>query len=271
MNAKDALIYLILVIFAFGMILPIWAAVTTSLKTSYEVATTSPLSFPVRPTLEAYRIAFDSLAHPYVNSILMALGGVLGSVFLGSICGYFFSKVKFRHSDFVFFVLAIGSFIPYQSILVPLYTTIINLHMYSTVQGLILAHTAYGIPMCTILFRNFYTAVPDELIDAAKVDGAGTWRIYFDVLLPVTLLSIVIVVVFQFTSIWNEFLFGLVLGGGETQAMPATVALNNLKGSLVAQWNVQMAGAMLVALPVLLLYIFMGKYLIKGYMSGAIK
>lgn len=271
MKAKDVIIYVVLTIFAIGAILPIWAAITTSFKSSYEVATTSPLFFPEQPTLDAYRTALDSLSRPYMNSILMTIGGVIGSVLLGSICGYFFSKIRFKHDELVFYLLAVGAFIPYQSVLVPLYSTIIDLNMYGTVQGLILTHTAYGVPMCTVLFRSFYAAVPDDLIDAAKVDGAGTWRIYFNILLPVTLLSMVIVVVFQFTSIWNEFLFGLILGGGEMQAMPVTVALNNLKGSLVAQWNVQMAGALLVALPVLLLYIFLGKYLIRGYMSGALK
>jgi len=271
MNWKQMVLLVGLVIVACLYLLPLWTAITTAFKTSAEVASTGPLSFPKNPTLEPFREALSSLKTPYINSVLMTTGGVVGSVFLGSICGYVFSKVRFKHDAIVFLFLAVGAFIPYQSVLVPLYITAAKLRMFGTIQGLILVHIAYGIPMCAILFRNFYADVPDAIINQAKVDGAGVWTIYWRILLPVTLLATLIVVIFQFTCIWNEFLFGLVLGGGENQAMPVTVALNNLKGTFAAQWNVQMSGALLVALPVLLVYTFLGKYLIHGYMAGAVK
>ena len=260
-----------LLLFAFVYLLPLWSAVTTSLKTPAEVASTSALSFPAHPTLAPFVESFDSLKGPLVTSLIITAGGVAGSVLLGSICGYVFSKIRFKYDTFVFLLLVAGAFIPYQSILVPLFMTISKLHLLATIPGLILTHTIYGIPMCAILFRNFYGAIPESIINQAMVDGAGPWRIYRKIVLPSTVLATVVVVTFQFTSIWNEYLFGLLLGGGEGQAMPATVALANLKGSLTAAWEVQMAGAIWAALPVLIIYIVMGRYLIRGYMTGAVK
>jgi glucose/mannose transport system permease protein len=271
MKLKQIVLYGALIFFTFVYLLPLWSTITTSLKTPEAVASTSPLMFPKHPTLAPFAEAFNGLKIPLLNSILITAGGVAGSVFLGSICGYIFSKIRFKHDNLVFLILAVGAFIPYQSVLVPLFITISHLGLFGTIPGLILTHTAYGIPMCTILFRNFYGAIPESIINQARIDGAGDWRIYRRIILPTTILATIVVVTFQFTSIWNEFLFGLLLGGGEGQAMPATVALNNLKGTYTALWNVQMAGAVWVALPVLILYIILGRYLIRGYMAGAVK
>ena len=171
---------------------------------------------------------------------------------------------------FVFLLFAIGIFLPYQAVLVPLVLTMSRLGLYNSVGGLIIAHTAYGITIATLLFRNFYGLIPDSLIMAAKTDGAGTWTIYRRIILPLSLLPFVVAAVLQFTSIWNDFLFGVTLARG-AEAMPASVALANLKGTTEFNWNVQMAGALWYALPVLVIYLVLGKYLIRGYMAGAIK
>ncbi|MBA7505064.1 Inner membrane ABC transporter permease protein YcjP [subsurface metagenome] len=267
---RRALLYLILILFAVFFLLPIWGALTTSLKTPFEVDTTSPLFPALSPTFSPYVDAFNALKTPLFNSLLITTGGVIGSVVLGSVVGYIFSKVRFKHDTWVFLILIIGIFLPYQSVIIPLYSTVLQLGLFAKIPGLVLVHTAYGIPICALLFRNFYAEIPDSVIKQAKMDGAGTWRIYRRIVLPTTVLATVAVVVFQFTSIWNDFLFGLILGGAEGQAMPVTVALSNLTGTYAALWNVQMAGAIMVSLPVLVLYIFLGKYLVRGYMAGAI-
>jgi glucose/mannose transport system permease protein len=170
----------------------------------------------------------------------------------------------------MFLLFSIGIFLPYQAVLVPLVLTISKLGLYNTIGGLILVHTTYGITITTLLFRNFYGLIPDSLIMAAKTDGAGTWTIYRRIILPLSLLPFVVAAVLQFTSIWNDFLFGVTLARG-SEAMPASVALANLKGTTEFNWNVQMAGALWYALPILIIYLLLGKYLIRGYMAGAIK
>jgi glucose/mannose transport system permease protein len=170
----------------------------------------------------------------------------------------------------MFLLFSIGIFLPYQAVLVPLVLTLSQLGLFNSLVGLILTHTIYGITITTLLFRNFYGLIPDSLIMAAKTDGAGTWTIYRHVILPLSLLPLVVAAVLQFTSIWNDFLFGVTLARGP-DAMPASVALANLKGTTEFNWNVQMAGALWYALPILLIYLVLGKYLIRGYMAGAIK
>ena len=260
--------YSVLILFAIFYLLPFWGALTTSVKTAKDVAVTSPLSLPTNITLSPYAEAFKELEKPLLNSLLITIGGMLGSVFLGSICGYALAKYRFKYDNLVLLLLISGIFLPYQAILVPLFQTIRALNLYDTILGLVLTHAVYGIPMCALMFRGFYGDIPDCLIQQAMVDGNGPWRIYRKIILPSTRIATVTVIVFQFTSIWNELLFGLIIGGPDS--MPATVALNNMMGTLAAEWNVQMAGSILLAMPVLILYVVMGKYLIRGYMAGAV-
>lgn len=262
------LIYGILVVLTAFYLLPLWGAITTSLKTQEEVDASNPLSLPSDPTGSAYVEAFDFLKRPLLNSLLITLGGTLGSVMLGSMTGYVLSKFRFKFDNLVFMLFTAGIFLPYQAILIPLFQTIRSMGLYDSLFGLILAHVAYGVPMCTLMFRSFYGELPTSLVNQAMTDGSGPWRTYWRIVLPSTKIALVTVVIFQFTSIWNELLFGLVIGGPD--AMPATVALNSLTGTLAAQWNVQMAGSMWVGLPVLLLYIVLGRYLIRGYMAGSV-
>ena len=269
-RTQRVLLYTVLIVFAVLYLLPIWGAFTTSFKSPKEVDTTNPLLPPRHFTITPYMDAFAALKRPLLNSLLITLGGVAGSVALGSIVGYVFSWVRFKYDTWIFMAVVIGIFLPYQSVVIPLYATMLKLGLYTKIPGLILTHTAYGIPICAFLFRNFYEEIPKSIVRQAKLDGAGSWKIYRRIVLPLTKPAIVTVVVYQFTSIWNDFLFGLILGGAETQAMPVTVALNNLTGAYAALWNDQMAGAVMVSLPVLLLYIFLGKYLVRGYMAGGV-
>jgi glucose/mannose transport system permease protein len=250
-------------------LLPFYAGITTSLKTDADVIKTSPIILPPSPTFGPLMSAFKLLGRPLLNSLIFTVFATIFSCLIGSINGYVFSKVRFRGSDAIFLLFCVGIFIPYQTVLIPLVLTMSRLGLYNTLFALILAHTAYGIPICTLLFRNFYKDVPDSLVMAAKVDGAGTWRIYQSVLLPLSLSAFVVAAVLQFTSIWNDFLFGLVLLTGSNES--AAVALANLKGTTTSTWNTLMAGSIWFALPVVIVYLVLGRYLIRGYMSGSIK
>jgi len=267
MRPKQIALYLILILFAVGFLLPIWVAFTTSLRPEVEVPKSNPLIPPTSPTSAAYSEALGKLGRPMINSLMFTTAVVACSVFIGSFMGYIFSKVRFKYSNLVFLILVAGIFLPYTTIVYPLFSTISDLNLHSTIQGMIFTHVVYGIPICTLLFRNFYTKIPQSIVDKAKRGGAGDWEIYRKIILPASGTAIVTVVMYQFTSVWNDFLFGLVLGGAETQAMPATVALGNL--AIGTEWSILMAGAMIVFLPVLLLYIFLGKYFVRGVAGGA--
>ncbi len=268
MRVLRVVFYLSMLIFVLLYLLPFWGAITTSLKTSEEVLTTNPLALPDEITFDAYANAFDELKESLVTSLIITIGGAVGSVFLGSVCAYGLSKFRFKFDNLFFFILSAAIYLPYQAILVPLLKTINSLGLYDSHWGLILIHTIYGMPMCASMFRGFYSDVPDCLVRQAMIDGNGPWQIYRKIIIPNTTIATVTVLVFQCTSIWNEMLFALTMGGFD--CMPATIALNQLVGTLSADFNIQMAGSIWLTLPVLVLYMFMGKYLIRGYMAGAV-
>lgn len=262
------LMYVLLALFVVFYMLPFWGTLTTSLKNAEEAATTSALAWPKELSFSGYASSFEALKGPLVTSLIVTVFGALGSVFLGSVCAFGLTKFRFKFDSVFYALLAAAIYLPYQAILIPLVRTINFLNLYDTHLGLILVHTVFGMPMCTVMFRGFYADVPDCLIRQAMIDGNGPWQIYRKIVLPNTKIAMVTVLVFQCTSIWNEMLFALILGA--VDALPATIALNQLVGTLSAEFNVQMAGSIWLTLPVLILYIFMGKYLIRGYMAGAV-
>jgi len=261
MGPKRIALYLVLILFAVGFLLPIWVAFTTSLKTDAEVAESNPLLPPTSPTSSAYSEALGELGRPMINSLIFTTGVVVCSVFIGSFMAYIFSKVRFRYGNLAFMILIAGMFLPYTTIVYPLFSTMSGLNLAKTIQGMIFVHVVYGIPICTLLFSNFYTEIPQNIIDRARRRGAGDWEIYHKIILPASGTAILTVVIYQFTSIWNDFLFGLILGGAKTQAMPVTVALYGLQGY---RWSLLMAGAIITFIPVVLVYIFLGKYFVRG-------
>lgn len=268
MHVLHTVYYLLMLLFIVFYMLPFWGTLTTSFKSNNEVMTSNPVALPTEFTMEGYATAFDELKLPLLNSLIITLGGALGSVFLGSICAYGLSKWKFKLNNVFFILLVAATYLPYQAILIPLLQTINGLNLYDNVLGLILVHSVFGMPMCTVMMRGYYTDVPEVMVRQAMIDGNGPWQIYRKIVLPNTKIASITVFVFQCTSIWNEMLFALVLGGYDSK--PATIALNELAGTMAAEFNVQMAGSIILALPVLILYIFMGKYLIRGYMAGAV-
>jgi glucose/mannose transport system permease protein len=183
--------------------------------------------------------------------------------------GYVLAKWKFRGADVIFPVILFGMFIPYQSVLIPLVQFMKTINLYGGIPGLILTHVVYGIPITTLTFRGYYASLPKGLVEAARIDGAGIFGVYRYILLPLSVPAFVVVLIWQFTQAWNDFLFAVVLTNNEN--WPVTVALNNLAGSQIIEWNVQMAASFLAAVPTLLVYIFLGRYFLRGLLAGSLK
>ncbi|MEJ2251202.1 MAG: carbohydrate ABC transporter permease [Candidatus Lokiarchaeota archaeon] len=241
----------------------------SAIKTQADLAQTLPFAPPDNPTFNPFIQATRELLRPLINSLTFTIIATILSCLLGSICGFVLTKLKFRGSNTVFFLLTLGIFLPYQSIIIPLFIVIRNLGIYDTLWAMLLVHTIYGIPMTTLLFRSYYESIPDSLIKAAKVDGAGVMTIYRRLILPLSPLPFVVAGVFQFTAIWNDYLFALILTGANFT--PASFALSNMAGSTETAWNNVMAGSLIYSTPIIIIFILLGKYLMQGLMAGAVK
>ncbi|MFC4619341.1 carbohydrate ABC transporter permease [Camelliibacillus cellulosilyticus] len=263
------IIYLVLALLAIAFLVPIYVMLVTSIKPFDEVSLANMWKLPSAIDFSGYAQALSKLAPNFMNTIYLVVPATLLSALLGSLNGYVLSKWKFRGADWVFTAILFGMFIPYQSILIPLLQFIRDIGLYNSISGLILVHVVYGIPITTLMFRNFYANIPDSLVESAQMDGAGFLGIYRYIIAPLSITGFVVVAIWQFTNIWNEFLFAVTITSAEQQ--PIMVALQNLAGSQVVEWNVQMAGAILAALPTLLVYILLGKYFIRGLLAGSVK
>ncbi len=275
-----AVIYVALLIFVVYFLAPLFIMIITSIKPMSEIRTGTLISLPRNPTVEPWLRAWGSatigvsnegIKGFFVNSLKITIPAVLISTLIGAVNGYVLSKWKFKGSDTFFAMLLLGCFIPFQVILLPMARTLGLLGISGTTSGLVLVHTVYGLAFTTLFFRNFYVGIPDELVNAAKIDGAGFWRIFWKIMLPVSKPIIMVTIIWQTTQIWNDFLFGVCFSTGETQ--PVTVALNNLvnTSSAVKEYNVDMAAAIIAALPTLFVYFAAGKYFVRGLTAGAVK
>jgi len=276
MNAKLRLgknwLYIPLVAMAIFYLIPMYVMLVTGFKSFAEVDLKTMWNLPQGIHFDNYIEAFSQLSPSLWNSFIMVIPAAIISSMLGSLNGFILAKWKFRGADFIFPFILFGMFIPYQSILIPLVIFINNTLRVIGLGGipaLIIAHIIYGIPITTLTFRNYYASLPQELLEAAKIDGADMLGIYRHILLPISIPSFVVVLIWQFTSAWNDFLFAVVLTGN--RSWPITVALNNMAGSQIISWNVQMAGSLLAALPTLLVYIFLGQYFLRGLLAGSLK
>jgi glucose/mannose transport system permease protein len=269
-QAVRVAIYATLIFFAILFLIPVYMVLVTSIKSFDQVSLSTMWQFPTEFTLEGFAEALEKLAPNLLNSFLLVVPATAVSAMIGSLNGYVLSKWKFRGSNLVFTLMLFGMFIPYQSILIPLVQFLGSIGLYGNIYGLILVHVIYGIPITTLIFRNYYAEVPTEMLEAAAIDGAGFFGQYQHIILPISVPGFVVVVIWQFTQIWNEFLFAVSIVTAADK-VPITVALQNLAGSQVVEWNVQMAGAFLTALPTLLVYILLGRYFIRGLLAGSIK
>lgn len=262
-------IYLALILFTLFFLLPIYLMLITGLKSFAEVNLRTMWNLPSSIQFDNFVAALDKLLPNLRNSLTLTIPAAIISSILGSLNGYVLSKWKFRGANLIFTLILFGMFIPYQSVLIPLVQFMQRIGLYGGIPGLILVHVIYGIPITTLIFRNYYASVPAEVMAAARIDGADFLSIYRYIMVPLSLPGFVVVIIWQFTNIWNEFLFAVVLTNPAN--WPITVALNNLAGSQIVEWNVQMAGALLAALPTLLVYLLLGRYFIRGLMAGALK
>lgn len=263
------IIYVLLIIAVLFYLLPVYLVIVTSLKAPADINLATTWQLPETWYWQSYATAWQTFAPKLRNSLILAISATVGAALLGSLNGYILSKWRFPGANIVFPLMLFGMFIPYQSILIPLFQFLRNLGLYGSLAGLILTHIVYGLPITTLIFRNFYAEIPDEMLESAKIDGAGFFAIYAQIIFPLSVSGFVVVLIWQFTQVWNEFLFAVTLTRQASQ--PITVALANLAGGQAVDWNLPMAGAILAALPTLLIYIVLGRYFIRGLLAGSVK
>jgi glucose/mannose transport system permease protein len=260
--------YLTLFALVCLFLIPVYVLVVTAFKNPTEVSVSQMWQPPDSLSLDTFREVWPKLEDGFRNSLVMAVPASVISSLLGAANGFVLSKWRFPGADFVFPLILFGMFIPYQAILIPLNQTMNNLELHN-LTGLALVHIIYGLPITTLIFRSYFAGISDELMEAAQVDGAGMLRTFAFVALPIALPAFAVSMIWQFTSAWNDFLFGVVLTSAGD--WPVTVALNNIAGSQVVPFHEAMAAALLASIPTLIVYVLVGRLFMRGLMAGALK
>jgi glucose/mannose transport system permease protein len=262
--------YLLLVAVAVLVLTPLYVLLVASFKGAAEADPSNAWALPDVWTFDAWRDAWNLLRPNLANSLYLVVPATLLSTALGSLNGFVLSRWRFPGSDVVFLFLLFGMFIPYQAVMIPLAQLFADVDFPTGIPRLAFAHIVYGIPITTLIFRSYYATIPEDLIEAARMDRAGMLRTYWSVVLPLSAPAFVVAAIWQFTSIWNDFLFAVFLIT-DPEKWPVTVALNNTAGSIVTPYNLQMSAALLASLPTLVVYILLGRYFIRGLMAGSLK
>lgn len=274
------MLYGTLIVIAAYYALPLYVMIVTSLKGMPEIRIGNIFAPPVEVTYQPWVKAWseactgincEGLSRGFWNSVQILIPSVILSIAIASVNGYALANWKFKGSEVFFTILIVGAFIPYQVMLYPLVIILRELGLYGSIWGLVLVHTVFGMPILTLLFRNYFTSVPEELFKAARVDGAGFWGIYFRIMLPMSLPIFVVAIILQVTGIWNDFLFGVIYT--KPADYPMTVQLNNIVNSVqgVKEYNVNMAATLLTGLVPLIIYFASGKLFVRGIAAGAVK
>ena len=280
LSGRNIMIYGTLFVFSVYYLLPLWVMVMTSLKGMPEIRMGNIFAPPVEITFEPWVKAWsqactglncDGLSRGFWNSVQILIPSVILSIVVASVNGYALTFWKFKGSDIFFTILIFGAFIPYQVMLYPIVILLREMGLYGSLWGLVLVHTIFGMPILTLLFRNYFSTIPEELFKAARVDGAGFWSIYTKILMPMSLPIFVVAIILQVTGIWNDFLFGVVYT--KPDLYPMTVQLNNIVNSVqgVKEYNVNMAATLLTGLVPLFIYFVSGKLFVRGIAAGAVK
>ncbi len=280
LSPRNIMLYGTLIVMCLYYLLPLWVMVMTSLKGMPEIRLgnifSPPLEITFEPWVKAWSTACtglncDGLSRGFWNSVQITVPSVIISIIVASVNGYALVNWKFKGSEVFFTILIFGSFIPYQIMLYPMVILLREAGLYGSLGGLVLVHTIFGMPILTLLFRNYFSSLPEELFKAARVDGAGFWGIYFRIMLPMSLPMFVVALILQVTGIWNDFLFGVVFT--KPEIYPMTVQLNNIVNSVqgVKEYNVNMAATMLTGLVPLIIYFASGKLFVRGIAAGAVK
>ena len=277
---RNIMLYATLFVFAVYYALPLYVMIVTSLKGMPEIRLGNvfgpPLEVTFQPWVKAWSeactgINCDGLSRGFWNSVQILIPSVVISIAVASVNGYALSNWRFKGSEIFYNILIIGAFIPYQVMLYPIAIILRELNLFGTLGGLVMVHTIFGMPILTLLFRNYFASVPEELFKAARVDGAGFWGIYFRIMLPMSLPIFVVAIILQVTGIWNDFLFGVIYT--KPDIYPMTVQLNNIVNSVqgVKEYNVNMAATLITGLVPLVIYFASGKLFVRGIAAGAVK
>jgi glucose/mannose transport system permease protein len=280
LSRRNIMLYGTLIVISLYYLLPLYVMVVTSLKGMPEIRMGNifapPLEITFEPWVKAWAEACtglncDGLSRGFWNSVRITVPSVILSIAIASVNGYALANWRFKGSQVFFTILIFGAFIPYQVMLYPIVILLREMGVYGTLTGLVIVHTIFGMPILTLLFRNYFTSVPEELFKAARVDGAGFWGIYFKIMLPMALPIFVVAIILQVTGIWNDFLFGVVYT--RPDVYPMTVQLNNIVNSVqgVKEYNVNMAATILTGLVPLTIYFISGKLFVRGIAAGAVK
>ena len=280
MSLSRVAVYAVLLVAAFFFLAPLYVMVATSLKDAEQIRNGNLLSLPHSINFSAWSLAWSGactgtdcrgLQPFFINSVMMAVPAVLISTAWGALNGYVLSLWRFKGSDALFGFMLFGVFMPFQVVLLPMSQVLGWLGLSSSIGGLVLVHCLAGLAGTTLFFRNYYAAIPQELVNAARMDGASFWQIFWRIVLPLSTPIIMVTLIWQFTAIWNDFLFGVVFSG--TDSKPITVGLNNLANtsSSVKAYNVDMAAAIIAGLPTMVIYVLAGKFFVRGLTAGAVK
>ena len=280
LSRRNIILYGTLIFVAIYYLIPLYVMIVTSLKGMPEIRLGNIFSPPIEVTFEPWVKAWaqactglncDGLSRGFWNSVKITIPSVFVSIAIASINGYALANWRFKGANLFFTILIFGAFIPYQIMIYPLVILLRDLGLYTKLPGLILIHTIFGMPILTLLFRNYFTTIPEELFKAARVDGAGFWGIYFRVMMPMSLPIFAVAIVLQVTGIWNDFLFGVIYT--KPANYPMTVQLNNIVNSVqgVKEYNVNMAATLLTGLVPLAIYFISGKLFVRGIAAGAVK
>lgn len=256
--------------FLLVVLIPAYVLFVTSFKPPAETTASQAWALPSNWTLDGWRQAWEALRAPMMRSVALAVPAAIVSSLMGCLNGFVLSKWKFRGANLLFTLLLFGMFIPYQAVMIPLTQIVQEIGLPSGIPTLIFVHTVFGLPITTLIFRNYFaTTLPDEMLEAARVDGASQWQTFTRIALPLSIPGFVVTIIWQFTSVWNDFLFAIFLSNSRNG--PVTIALQALAGGQLTNYGASMAGAMIASLPTLLVYILLGKYFIGGLMSGSLK
>jgi len=280
LSGRNIMLYGTLLVAALYYLLPLYVMIVTSLKGMPEIRLGNIFSPPLEITLEPWAKAWanactglncDGLSRGFWNSVRITVPSTVLSILIASVNGYALANWTFRGADVFFTILIVGAFIPYQVMLYPIVIVLREVGIYGTLTGLVVVHTIFGMPILTLLFRNYFSALPEELFKAARIDGAGFWQIYFRIMLPMSLPIFVVAMILQITGIWNDFLFGVVFTRPEYY--PMTVQLNNIVNSVqgVKEYNVNMAATLLTGAVPLIVYFVSGRLFVRGIAAGAVK
>jgi glucose/mannose transport system permease protein len=261
--------YAALLLFACFFLMPVYILVLTGFKDPAHANLVQMWQLPESLSLTTFAKVWPILRSGFGNSLMLAVPASLISAMLGAANGFVLAKWRFPGADFVFPLILFGMFIPYQAILIPMFQTVSAMGLKGGLDGLILVHVIYGLPITTLIFRSYFSSISSELIEAAKIDGAGMLKTFFYVALPIAPPAFAVALIWQFTSAWNDFLFGVLLTNA--QYWPITVALNNIAGGQTVPFNETMASALLASLPTLVIYVLLGRFFMRGLMAGALK